>query len=325
MGAIAHSAPNYPAVQRSLGINPGPVITQNFVSLPLYLKVNGVMNMVFAYSGAMIFPEIMAEMKRPMDFWKNLALVQTIILTAYLIYGCFIYVHNAEDVSQKYQGQFSLPLAYQGVSAYVWQTAGNGLSIVVGMIAAGLYGNIAIKTIYTNVIEDMLKGPRLLSPKGRIVWAGIDRGHLLGDWSVFNPLCRVRPSNRFITAFVIGSAIPQIQTVIGLLSAIAIMQFSYTFPPLLWFGYQVMTDAMSADKAYVPCNDTNRQKDTWSDWSRWRRGLFGGRWYLKGFNLALGLAGIATACLGMWGAGEAMKATFAITGATTSFGCTAPV
>jgi len=46
-------------------------MTQTSASLPLYLQVTGIMNMVFAYGGAMIFPEIMAEMKRPMDFWKG--------------------------------------------------------------------------------------------------------------------------------------------------------------------------------------------------------------------------------------------------------------
>lgn len=35
-------------------------------------QVNGIMNMVFAYGGAMIFPEFLAEMRRPMDFWKGM-------------------------------------------------------------------------------------------------------------------------------------------------------------------------------------------------------------------------------------------------------------
>ena len=55
------------------------------------------------------------------------------------------------------------------------------------------------------------------------------------------------------------------------------------------------------------------------------QGLFSGRWYFKMFNLMLGLAGLVTACMGMWAAGETMQATFAISGAATSFGCTAPV
>ena len=34
-----------------------------------------------------------------------------------------------KNVSQAYQGQFTLPLAYQGISKYAWQTVGtNNLS-----------------------------------------------------------------------------------------------------------------------------------------------------------------------------------------------------
>jgi hypothetical protein len=60
---------------------------------------------------------------------------------------------------------------------------------------------------------------------------------------------------------------------------------------------------------------------------RWQalQGLFSGRWYFKMFNLILGLASFATACMGMWAAGETIQAMFAISGAATSFGCIAPV
>lgn len=72
MGFVAHSPPNFPAAKAAYNLDPGPVHTASFVSLPLFLKVNGIMNMVFAYGGAMIFPEFMAEMRRPMDFWKGM-------------------------------------------------------------------------------------------------------------------------------------------------------------------------------------------------------------------------------------------------------------
>ncbi|KAF9439890.1 hypothetical protein P691DRAFT_780179, partial [Macrolepiota fuliginosa MF-IS2] len=72
MGFVAHSPPNFEAARKSLGVEPGPVLTQKSATLPLPLQVTGIMNMVFAYGGAMIFPEIMAEMKRPMDFWKGM-------------------------------------------------------------------------------------------------------------------------------------------------------------------------------------------------------------------------------------------------------------
>ncbi|KAF8635158.1 hypothetical protein AX15_000500 [Amanita polypyramis BW_CC] len=297
MGFVAHSPPNYIAAKQSLGVDQGPVVTLKFVSLPLYSKINGVMNMVFAYGGAMIFPEIMAEMKRPMDFWKGLTLAQSIIFSAYLLYGCFVYA---------FQGQFTLPLAFQGVSKYAWQTVGNVLFFVTGIIAAGLYGNIGIKVIYINIVEGWFNGPRYLTFKGRIIWTFM----VFIYWGV---------------AFVIGSAIPQIQTITGLIAAVAIMQFSYTFPPLLWVGYQIITDAMKEDEPYVPGAGARGRIDSWRDWSRWKRGLFSGQWYFKLFNLAVGLAGLATACLGMWGAGEAIKATFALAGVATSFSCVAPV
>lgn len=70
MGFIAHSPPNFTSAFKSFGIAAGPVVTEKFGTGPLFAKVNGIMNMVFAYGGAMIFPEFMAEMRRPMDFWK---------------------------------------------------------------------------------------------------------------------------------------------------------------------------------------------------------------------------------------------------------------
>ncbi|KAF8735056.1 hypothetical protein AX14_002816 [Amanita brunnescens Koide BX004] len=300
MGFVAHSPPNYTAAASSLGVSQGPVVTAKFVDLPLYLKMNGVMNMVFAYGGAMIFPEIMAEMRRPMDFWKGWAIAQSVIFVVYLLYGCFIYA---------YQGQFTLPLAYQGVSKYAWQTVGNVLSLITGLIAAGLYGNIGIKVIYINVIEGWFNGPHYMTRKGRFIWSIFVSFY----WSI---------------AFVVGSAIPQVGTISALIGAIAVMQFSYTFPPFLLFGYSVITDAASEDHPHVPGSGGKGRIDTWRDWSRWQRGLFGGSWYhtlFKYFNLSLGLAALATACLGMWGSGEAVKATFAIAGAATSFGCKGPV
>ncbi|KAJ7674389.1 transmembrane amino acid transporter protein-domain-containing protein, partial [Mycena rosella] len=150
MGFVAHSPPNYAAALSSLGTPFGPVETQLFAKIPLFSQVNGIMNMVYAYGGAMIFPEMMAEMRRPMDFWKGMILAQALIFSAYLVYGAFVY-------SQ--QGAFTLPLAYQGVSKYAWQTVGNALSLVSGIIAAGLYGNIGLKVVYQNVIEDWFSGP----------------------------------------------------------------------------------------------------------------------------------------------------------------------
>jgi hypothetical protein len=52
------------------------------------------------------------------------------------------------------------------------------------------------------------------------------------------------------------------------------MQFTYTFPPILRFGYDVITDAMAADRPYVPGNGSQGRVDTWRQWSRWKRVSF---------------------------------------------------
>ena len=40
MGFVAYSTPNYDAALTSLGVSPGPVVTEMFASLPLYYRVS---------------------------------------------------------------------------------------------------------------------------------------------------------------------------------------------------------------------------------------------------------------------------------------------
>jgi hypothetical protein len=90
MGVVAHSLPNYAvanAANSTLGT--GPVFVHAFNSQDLIGQVNGMFNMVFAYGGAMLFPEMMAEMRRPMDFYKGMAFAQLLIFTVYMTYGVF--------------------------------------------------------------------------------------------------------------------------------------------------------------------------------------------------------------------------------------------
>ncbi|KIK59098.1 hypothetical protein GYMLUDRAFT_44836 [Collybiopsis luxurians FD-317 M1] len=304
MGFVAHSPPNFAAAKAAFGLDPAPVQTAKFTTLPLFDKVNGIMQMVFAYGGAMIFPEFLAEMRRPMDFWKGMVCAQMLICTAYLLYGLFVY---------SFQGQFTLPLAYQGVSKQSWQDVGNVLALITGIIAAGLYGNIGIKVAYYSIIEGWFKGPPLVSRRGRFIWTFM----VILYWAL---------------AFIVGSAIPQVASVSGIVAAICIMQFSYSFPPLLMLGYKMKVaaaglteeDKLAFGEVIDPSTPSKDPGDTWRDWSRWRRGFFTGNWLMNSFNLILFLASMTMAALGMYGSGKAVQQTFQ-NGAATSFGCTPPV
>lgn len=149
MGVMAHSKPNYAvSVLGSAGslvdpdsITPDaagnypPVI--HYGGLPdagnLVGAMNGLLSGVLAYAGAQLFVEFMAEMRRPRDFLKAMWGAQFFIYSVYLIYGCYVY---------HFQGQYAYQISYQGVSIYGWQTAGNMIALISGLIAAGLYGNI---------------------------------------------------------------------------------------------------------------------------------------------------------------------------------------
>ncbi|KAL1962113.1 hypothetical protein VTN77DRAFT_580 [Rasamsonia byssochlamydoides] len=296
-GFVAHSAPNYSAAKAAYGISAGPVIKQAFATCPFFSRINGVMNIVYAYGGATIFAQIIAEMRRPMDFLKAFSLTQALIFTIYVFYGLYVY---------SFQGQFTLPVAFQGVSRYSWQTVGNVLSLISSVLAGGLYGNIGLKILYVNVVQDFFKGPPLLTLKGRIIWTFL----VIAFW---------------ITGFVIGAAIPQIQTLSGMVGAVANMQFTYSFPSGFTFLYLVQLDATAEDGEYTP--GSPRRADSWAQWSRWKRGLLGGstpRLIFKWFNFIFCLAALACAGLGIYGSGLSIRNAFE-TAAATSFGCAAPV
>lgn len=139
----------------------------HYNSLPVHSlvgSIGGLLNGVLAYAGAQLFVEFMAEMRRPRDFLKVMWGAQFFIYTVYMIYGCFCYF---------YQGQYVTNPSYQGVSTFGWQTAGNSLTLLAGLIAAGLYGNIGIKVFYNNVLIDIFGCPPLTSKTGKFAYGAI--------------------------------------------------------------------------------------------------------------------------------------------------------
>jgi hypothetical protein len=67
MGVTSKFGPNYEAAEASYGIPRGPVMTSADwpEGTTLIDRINGLMNGVFAYGGATLFTELLAEMRRP--------------------------------------------------------------------------------------------------------------------------------------------------------------------------------------------------------------------------------------------------------------------
>jgi hypothetical protein len=313
MGVMAHSPPNYSIAKlgsAGASVDPStitpdpktgdypPIIHYGGLPNPNSLigSLNGLLQGVFAYGGAQLFVEFMAEMRRPYDFIKAMWGAQFFIYSVYLIYGCYVY---------HFQGQYSYQVSYQGVSIYAWQTVGNMLAVLSGLIAAGLYGNIGIKVFYNNVLMDLFKAPPLTTKMGKILWMII----VPIWWSV---------------AFIIAAAIPDYFGFVSVISAIAVIQFSYSFPPILALGYNIHLNAMLASKGDGFDPNTGRVIRRDSGVKRWIRGFMSGPWYMNILHILYAGGALATAGLGMYAAIEGMIITFQIP-QVNSFSCTSPL
>ncbi|KAG1857009.1 transmembrane amino acid transporter protein-domain-containing protein [Suillus subalutaceus] len=297
MAFVANSPPNY--IASPTGEYAGPVITQAINLQPFQDQLNGIMQIVFSYGGAMIFIEFMAEMRRPMDFWKAMALSQIFIFVVYMFFGLFVYT---------YQGQYVINPANQGISTYGLQTATNAISLTAGLIAAALYGNIGVKVIYNNVFVEMFGFPELTVSRAKYYFA-------------------ISVVVYWIIAFIIGSAIPQFSLLSSLVAAVCIFQFTYTFPPFMILGYCMQLDATKGDGQFDVNNPHAHRVDTWRDSSRWKRAFFTNfkNTFFNVWNILLTLACLSCAILSAYSSILSMVNAFQSENPPPSFGCRSPL
>ncbi|KAL6796530.1 transmembrane amino acid transporter protein [Trichoderma sp. SZMC 28012] len=311
MGVMAHSEPNYgaaqagsagaalggasvtpfangtyPPIERHGGIPPS---TNGFTG-----SINGLMNGVYAYGGAQLFVEFMAELQRPRDFLKAMWGAQFFIYACYMSYGSFVYF---------YQGQYANQLAYQGLSPYAWQTVCNMLAVLSGIIAATLYGNIGIKVIYNNVFMEVFRAPPITSTGGKILWA------------VTVPIY-------WTIAFIIAASIPDFFGLTSVIAAICLVQFTYTFPAFIGLGLFVQKNAMQGEEAFNPVTGEVYRRD--SGIKRWIRGFFAKFWYLNAMLLVYTLGSMALSGLGAYAAIKGLMDAFS-SPQINAFTCTSPL
>lgn len=280
MVGAARYAPYYPATNQQ----PGPIELTVGSRLDLYGQMLGVDQMVFAWGGATIFCEVMAEMANPREFIYGLVGADTLIMVVYLIFGVFVY---------SFQGKFVSPVANQGINPYGLRLAGNILSIVSGMLAAALYGNVGLKVLYQGFGVPDLKFPQLTTTPGAILWGGL----VIIYWGI---------------AFVIGAAIPQVANLSALVGSLCILNFSYTLPAGFMLVLMIKEDAGALD-TYNPETATVDRVDKWSDMSRWKRAVATGDWKRragKAFLTIMFLGGLCLCGIGLYGAITSMISAY---------------
>ena len=118
----------------------------------------------------------------------------------------------------------------------------------------------------------------------------------------------------------IATAIPQVSNLGGLIASACVLQFSFTFPPIMMVGYNVQRDGMLPGDGWDPVTGTVVRQD--GGWRRLWRG-YKTRLLLNMANTVLSLAGLTLAVLGMYSAIKQISAYYAV-GASTSFSCSNP-
>lgn len=303
MGVSANSPPNFTATEASFGSNFGPGPIHRYAGTPpsgaasggngFTGSLNGLNQAVYSYGGAMLFISFMAEMRHPWDFWKGVLCADIFIYVVYMFFGIFVY---------SYQGQYAYNPVMQGLSPYNWQTATNIMNIVTGLIAAALYGNIGIKVAYVEVFQELLHAPPLTTKRGKLLWVALVPAY-------------------WVIAWVVCAAIPQFSYISGLVGAVCILQFTYTFPAILAFGFQIQKDAMLPEEHFDPQTKTYHGVDRGV--KRWVRG-FKVKWHLNTFNFIYFLGALCTAALGIYSSCLGLISAFDGGSQATSFGCDSP-
>lgn len=115
---------------------------------------------------------------------------------------------------------------------------------------------------------------------------------------------------------------PQIANLTSFVGAACILQFSYTFPPLLMIGYNCQKDAMLEDEAFDPATGQATRSD--SGFKRFLRG-YKKKLFSNVFDTFYFLGALATAGMGLWASILGMHDTFSSPDTSvTAFSCTNP-
>jgi hypothetical protein len=167
-----------------------------------------------------------------------------------------------------------------------------------------LYFNIGMKTVYIEVFQQIFKFPEITTPKGRWMWYGL------------GPLY-------WVIAFIVAAAVPNINGISGLVGALLILNFTYTFPAILYIGFRCQIDAELPGEGFDPHTGVTTRLD--SGWKRWVRG-YKKNWHINTFNVFYFLGGLACSGMGCWAAIEGLIQVFGPGGTVaTAFGCDSPV
>ncbi|KIX95517.1 uncharacterized protein Z520_08637 [Fonsecaea multimorphosa CBS 102226] len=301
VAAAIHGPDTTVAIQTTLIKKSEPVKTFVGVPSPQYQQqttnmfaavLNGIDTIAYAYYGALLFIAFMAEMRRPMDFWKAMLLAQVFICLIYLLFGAFVY---------HFLGQYSIPSITQVIGPYALQVLCNILSLIIGFLAIFLYFNVGLKTVYLEVGQEVLGLPAMTETKGYILWLALGPVY-------------------WILAMVVAVSVPSFAGLTNLISGLLIVNFTYSIPAIMYVAYIIQKYSELPGEGFDPHTGVTTRYDV--GWKRHIRGLRRS-WYISIPITLFACGGLACSALGSWSAVESLIEIFGPGGTIqTSWGCT---
>jgi hypothetical protein len=157
--------------------------------------------------------------------------------------------------------------------------------------------------VYNNIFVELFRAPEMTRLPGKIAYAALIPVY----WAL---------------AFVIAAGIPNFIGLTGVVAAFCILNFTYTFPPLLSIAFYSKKGAMRDGEGFDPATGETRTHD--SGFKRLARGFAAHRAWLSSFNIVYLMGALSLSALGAYGSITVLMDAFA-SGATNSYVCHSPL
>ena len=151
-----------------------------------------------------------------------------------------------------------------------------------------MYFNIGMKTIYLEVFQQGFGFPPISTRKGKIAW------YCLGP--VY-----------WILAFVVAAAVPNIGGNVSFVGALFMINFTYSFPGMLYLGHTIQKAAQLPGEGFNPYTRVTTRIDQGRQ--RWIRG-FKKSWMISLPTTIYVILGLACCGMGIWAAIEGLISVF---------------
>ena len=162
--------------------------------------VNAVLNITFLWVPQILFPTFIAEIERPQDFPKSLAVLVAISVFLFIV---------PPSVGFRYLGQYSTAPAFGSLGVEAYKKGSFAFVIVPTLVIGVIYANVSAKFVYFRVMGNS-RHAHSNTVIGWGVWALV----MAGVWAI---------------AFVFSEVVPSMGDFLSLLSAAFDSFFGFIF------------------------------------------------------------------------------------------------